>query len=153
MARSISALAKPMLSMLAIAASRSPPMVRAEGSLKRSADACTGAGEGVAGAFCVLDDGAGAVGAAGVWTRGGAGVEGAALLEDAAGAVFGLETMHTMKPFSSMLYDWTVLASCRILPVLGISDTGCGKKRGCSKLTGVDELLLGDFPAFVCLDL
>jgi hypothetical protein len=85
--------------------------------LKRSADACAGAGEGVAGAFCVLDDGAGAAGAAGVWTRGGAGVEGgAALLEDAAGAAFGLETMQTMKPFSSMLYDWTVLASCRILP-------------------------------------
>jgi hypothetical protein len=28
-----------------------------------------------------------------------------------------LETMHTMKPFSSMLYDSTVFASWRILPV------------------------------------
>jgi hypothetical protein len=115
MARSISALAKPMLSILAMAASRSPPIVRAEGSLKRSPDAWAGAGEGVAGAFCVLDEGAGAAGAAGVWAAAGAGVEGATLLDDA--AAFGLETMQTMKPFSSMLYDSTVLASCRILPI------------------------------------
>jgi hypothetical protein len=27
-----------------------------------------------------------------------------------------LETMQTMKPFSSILYDSTVLSSCRILP-------------------------------------
>lgn len=27
-----------------------------------------------------------------------------------------LDTMHTMKPFSSILYDATVLPSCRILP-------------------------------------
>jgi hypothetical protein len=32
------------------------------------------------------------------------------------GAVRTLETMHTMKPFSSMLYDSTVFASWRILP-------------------------------------
>lgn len=91
MARSMSALAKPMLSMLAIAASRSPPMVRAEGSLNwrnGSAACCAGAGEGVAGAFCVVvNEGAGAAGATGVWAAGGgAGVEGAALLEDAADA-------------------------------------------------------------------
>ena len=90
MARSISARAKPMLSMLAMAASRSPPIVRAEGSLKRS-DCCAGAGEGVAGTFCVEDaEGAeGAAGAAGVWAgaAGFAGVEGAALLAEAAGAL------------------------------------------------------------------
>lgn len=27
-----------------------------------------------------------------------------------------LDTMHTMKPFSSILYDSIVLSSCRILP-------------------------------------
>jgi hypothetical protein len=64
-----------------------------------------------AGAFCdAADDGAGAEGAAGVCAAAGAGVEGATLLDDA-GAAFGLETMHTMKPFSSMLYDSTVFAS------------------------------------------
>lgn len=64
MARSISARANPMLSMLAMAASRSPPIVRAEGSLKRS-DCCAGAGEGVAGTFCAADEAEGAAGAAG----------------------------------------------------------------------------------------
>lgn len=64
MARSISARGNPMASMLAMAASRSPPIVRAEGSLKRS-DCCAGAGEGVAGTFCVLDEAEGAAGAAG----------------------------------------------------------------------------------------
>jgi hypothetical protein len=136
MARSMSARAKPMLSMLAIAASRSLPMVKAEGSLKRS-DCWAGAGEGVAGTFCEAEDeGAGAegaAGAAGVWGAALAGVEGAALLDEAAGclgwravsvgregtqgAARTLETMQTMKPFSSMLYDSTVLASWRILPV------------------------------------
>ena len=79
-----------MLSMLAMAASRSPPMVSAEGSLNRS-DCWAGAGEGVAGTFCVEDaEGAeGAAGAAGVWAgaAGLAGVEGAALLTEAAGAL------------------------------------------------------------------
>ena len=68
-AASISALAKPMLSMLAIAASRSGPMVKAEGSLKLlGSDGCwAGAGEGVLGTFWVKDDdGTGAAGAAGV---------------------------------------------------------------------------------------
>lgn len=64
MARSISARGKPMASMLAMAASRSPPMVRADGSLKRS-DCCAGAGEGVAGTFCVAEEAEGAAGAAG----------------------------------------------------------------------------------------
>jgi hypothetical protein len=123
MAASISERAKPMLSMLAMAASRSPPIVRAEGSLKRSPDAWTGAGEGVPGTFCEFDEGAGAAGAAGVWAGAGAGVEGAALLDDAAAAL-GLETMQTMNPFSSMLYDSTVFASCRILPIIRISDCG-----------------------------
>lgn len=31
--------------------------------------------------------------------------------------VLTLETMHTIKPFSSMLYDSMVLSSWRILPV------------------------------------
>lgn len=86
-AASISALAKPMLSMLAMAASRSLPMVRAEGSLNwRSVACCAGAGDGVAGAFWVTDEpAAGAAGAAGVCgAAAGAGVEGAALLEFAA---------------------------------------------------------------------
>jgi hypothetical protein len=83
MAASMSALAKPMLSMLATAASRSLPIVKVEGSLKLVPDACVaGAGEGVAGAFCEApNDGAGAAGAAGVWAAAGAGVEGGALLE------------------------------------------------------------------------
>lgn len=110
MARSISARANPMLSMLAMAASRSPPIVRADGSLKRS-DCCAGAGEGVAGTEGEIVGTTGAAGAAGVWAgaAGLAGVEGA-LLAEAAGAL-GLETMQTMKPFSSMLYDSMVLAS------------------------------------------
>lgn len=67
MAASISALAKPMLSMLAIAASRSLPIVSADGSLKRVGSDEAGAGDGVPGTFCgVEDDGAGAGGAAGV---------------------------------------------------------------------------------------
>ena len=32
-----------------------------------------------------------------------------------------LETMQTMKPFSSMLYDAIVLASWRILPIVEVS--------------------------------
>lgn len=78
-----------MLSMLAIAASRSPPMVSADGSLNwREEACCAGAGEGVAGAFCVVAEEAGA-GAAGVCAAAGAGVDGAALLAE--GAVFGYE--------------------------------------------------------------
>jgi hypothetical protein len=42
----------------------------------------------VPGAACVADDGAGAAGAAGVWAGTGAGVEGVALLDEAA-VVFG----------------------------------------------------------------
>jgi hypothetical protein len=34
----------------------------------------------------------------------------------AAGAGFGFDTITTMKPFSSILYDSTVCASCKILP-------------------------------------
>jgi len=82
----MSARAKPMLNMFSIAASRSPPMASAEGSLKLGPVACVaGAGDGVAGAFCVeLDEGAGAAGVAGVWAVAGAGVEGAALLDEPA---------------------------------------------------------------------
>jgi hypothetical protein len=112
-----------MLSMFAMAASRSLPMVSAEGSLKRcdSGDCRAGAGEGVAGGFCGADDECeGAAGAAGVCAAAGAGVDGAALLDEGA-VVFGWgegqyilyktkqrtartrETMQTTKPFSSML--------------------------------------------------
>jgi hypothetical protein len=80
-----------MLSILAMAASRSLPIVKADGSSKRrGSEACwAGAGDGVPGAFWVADDGAGAAGAAGVCAGAGAGVEGAGLL-DTAGA-FGWE--------------------------------------------------------------
>lgn len=143
-----------MLSMLAIAASLSPPIASADGSLNPCPPVVpAGAGEGVAGAFVfeVPVGAAGAAGAAGVddvW----AGVAGAALLDVAAGAGFGyklvndphfldsgeivdahapppgsdkvgrqspltFDTIHTMKPFSSMLYDSTVFPSCKILPI------------------------------------
>ncbi len=125
-----------MLSILAMAASLALPRVRAEGSLKRadSLDSVVAAGDGVAGGLVVEEVDAGA-GADGVCTTGGAGVDGAALLDDAAGDGFGcdrvrpssalaiilpsytLDTMQTTKPFSSILYDSTVLPSCRILPV------------------------------------
>jgi hypothetical protein len=97
MAASMSARAKPMLSMLAMAASRSLPIVRAEGSLKLGPDACVaGAGDGVAGAFCVEpDECAGAAGGAGVWAAAGAGVEGAALLDEA-GAGFGCHAVSEL---------------------------------------------------------
>ncbi len=72
-ARSISALAKPMLSIFAITSSRCGPRVRADGSLKLgpSADAVAAgaeAGDGVDGGFDVVFDvaGAGAAGGAGV---------------------------------------------------------------------------------------
>ena len=80
-----------MLSILATAASRSGPIVSADGSLNPCPPAApAGAGEGVAGAFVVEVpvDAAGAAGAEGVddvW----AGVEGAALLVAAAGVGFG----------------------------------------------------------------
>jgi hypothetical protein len=81
-----------MLSMLAMAASRSLPMVSAEGSLKLGPEACVAvAGDGVAGACCAAAEaGAGAEGAAGVWAAAGAGVDGATLLDDAADG-FGCE--------------------------------------------------------------
>lgn len=67
MARSISALAKPMASILAMAASRSPPIVRAEGSLNWRDESAwfAGAGEGVLGTFWIAEDRAGAAGAGG----------------------------------------------------------------------------------------
>ena len=75
-----------------------------------------GTGVGVAGGFEVVVDvvdctGAGG-GAEGVDT-GCAGVDGGST---GFGAGFGLDVMHTMKPFSSILYDSIVLSSCRILP-------------------------------------
>ena len=89
MARSISALGKPILSIFAIAESRCAPRVRADGPLKFPSSvpvAAAGTGDGVAGAFgVVLDAGAGAAGGTGVEAGigGGAGVEGA-LAEEAA---------------------------------------------------------------------
>jgi hypothetical protein len=128
-----------MLSMFSIAAARSVPIAKADGSLNvRSVALPAPAGVGVVGTFggAVDDVCTGAAGGAGVWaTAAGAGVDGAATeLEDVAGAGLGyskvrtvkwrglepfytFDTMHTMKPFSSMLYDSTVLSSCKILPV------------------------------------
>lgn len=103
-----------------------------------------GAGEGVAGApAAVLEAGAGAGGAAGVRAAAGAGVEGGCdedVAADVDGAALGcmerllgnlggrdggidstFETMHTMNPFSSILYDSIVLGSCKILPENGIA--------------------------------
>lgn len=115
-------------------------MESADGSLNSAGAAGAGAGVGVEGAFAVADEagaGAGAAGGAGVWADAGAGVDGAALDDEAAGAALGcsnsqtkllrslkevrkrsstFDVMHTMKPFSSMVYDSTVFPSCRILP-------------------------------------
>ena len=92
-AASISVLAKPMLSILAIAALRSSPRVRAEGSSNRrfeGGDADCGAGEGVVGTLEMVEvAGAGAAGTAGDCAGAGAGVEGAALLDDATAGAFG----------------------------------------------------------------
>lgn len=69
MARSMSARGKPMLSMFAIAASLSGPMVRDDGLLNwpgSPPEVCgaAGAGDGVAGALAAVDpdEGAGAAG-------------------------------------------------------------------------------------------
>jgi hypothetical protein len=68
-AASMSVRAKPMLSMLAIAALRSSPKVRADGSSKRRFDggeAVCGAGVGVTGTLGIVEvAGAGAAGTAG----------------------------------------------------------------------------------------
>ena len=100
MARSMSTLGKPMLSMFATAAAPASPIASADGSLKlRGGSAVVaGAGDGVAGALLdVFDAGAGAAGATGVEAGAGAGVEGA-LVEDvaadeAAGAALGYEPL------------------------------------------------------------
>ena len=94
MARSISALGNPMLSIFWMADSRWAPSVRAEGSLKLAGSSAVavavavaaGAGVGVAGAFAVvvLDAWAGAAGGAGVCALAGAGVDGALVLDEAA---------------------------------------------------------------------
>lgn len=96
-ARSISALGKPIFSIFAITSSRCAPSVRADGSLKLgpSADAAAAgaeAGDGVDGGFDVVFDvvGPGAAGAAGVCAVADAGVEGALEVDDeAAGAALG----------------------------------------------------------------
>lgn len=91
MARSISALSNPMLSMFAIADSRSEPIAKADGSLNLigSVDwGALGAGDGVAGGLIAAGavTGAGAAGVCAVAVE--AGVEGtgtAGLLDDALG--------------------------------------------------------------------
>ena len=98
MARSISALGNPILSIFAIASSRCEPNVRADGSLKvvlsAPAAAAAGTGEGVAGAFAVLlEAGAGAAGAAGVEAGAAAGVDGGFEVDvDAVGAALGYQS-------------------------------------------------------------
>ena len=132
-----------MFSRFVTAAARSAPSVNADGSLKLPPSTVVltvvaEAGVGVDGTSVVgFETGAGAAGGAGVEATAGAGVDGGgaedeAVLEEA-GAVLGcvkvrfatvsvlqeihtLVTIHTMKPFSSILYDSTVFASCRILP-------------------------------------
>lgn len=126
-----------------MAASRWDPRAKAEGSLNVAASVDVGAiepdgaGDGVAGASAVVfEDGAGAAGVAGVCAVAGAGVDGAFAPDDEpAGAALGfayvrialltmvtsktLDTlvyMQTMNPFSSILYDSTVFASCNIFP-------------------------------------
>ena len=107
-----------MASMSAIAAARCVPIVSVDGSLVAPTSAAgvvdAGAGEGVAGGFAAVVAGAatGAAGAEGV-DAGFAGVEGSAA---GFGAGLGFEVMHTMNPFSSILYDSMVLSSCNILP-------------------------------------
>ena len=90
-ARSISALGNPILSILAIASSRCEP--GSDGSLKLAPGAAVeaGAGDGVAGAFGAGPGaGAGAAGGAGVEAGAGAGVDGAFEVdEDEAGAALG----------------------------------------------------------------
>lgn len=80
--------------MFSIAAARSLPIANDDGSLKfRSvaAAAAAGAGDGVAGGCAAegTEAGAGAAGAEGVWAGSRAGVDGAALLDEAPGAAFG----------------------------------------------------------------
>ncbi len=144
MAISICDLSNPILSRFAIASARWAPIVIDEGSVNdlvvvgvSAVVAAAPAGEGVAGAAAVVEVLAGA-GAAGVATEAGAGVDGA--FEDvaaAAGAALGCYdvsldlassgsqitfcTMHTMNPFSSILYNSTVLASCKIFPRRDVS--------------------------------
>ena len=100
MARSISVLGNPILSILAIASARwEPSNVNADGSLKfeLSFPGVAGAGDGVAGAFGVLlGIGAGAAGAAGVDAGAGAGVEGPIEVDaEAAGVALGCASCQT----------------------------------------------------------
>ena len=99
-ARSISVLGNPMLSILEIAAARSDPRAKADGSLKLPPSVvappdAAGAGDGVDGTFDdeVLWAATGAGGGAGVCAGAGVGVEGGFTEEDAAeelpGATFG----------------------------------------------------------------
>jgi len=78
--------------MFVTAAASSGPSAIAFGSVmdRGLSVVAAGAGDGVAGAFCVLEaEGAGAAGVVGVCAVTGAGVEGAAVLDWAAGTGFG----------------------------------------------------------------
>lgn len=57
-----------------------------------------------------------------------------------------------MKPFSSMLYDSMVFASCKILPGKYVSGQS-RRSHGRFGRTRVDELLLRNIPALLCVDL
>ena len=93
-ARSISVLSNPILSILAIAAERSDPRAKADGSLKLPPSVVVpldaGAGDGVDGTFDVevLGAATGAGGGAGVCAGAGVGVEGA-FAEELPGVVLG----------------------------------------------------------------
>ena len=76
--------------------------------------------------------------------------------EGAASPTF--DIMQTMKPFSSILYDSTVFASCKILPIQGVHDqhnrksTLTKSKKFCLPLsmhTRIDELLQASLPSFL----
>jgi putative intracellular protease/amidase len=137
-ARSISLRGKPIASICTIAVSLCGPISKADGSLNETPPAAGTVpavphGDGVAGGASVevaAELGTGAAGAEGVEEATGAfsGVAGTGV-DDADGAVvFGcdqlgshlcnspivshtFDTIHTMKPFSSMLYDSIVLES------------------------------------------
>lgn len=133
-----------MLSIFAIAAAPSSPITREEGSLKCesvAAGASVLAGVGVEGRGAVTELNCdGAAGGVDVAVTAWVGVDGpfeeeAVVVGPALGcSTFRLKTgrchhnltfvtMQTMKPFSSILYDSTVFASCRILPSRRISET------------------------------
>lgn len=57
------------------------------------------------------------------------------------GEVPALVVMHTMKPFSSILYDSMVLSSCKILPGPPISNRLTRQQLLCEEHTRIDQFL------------